>query len=193
MAAPIPLLAPVTSAAVPASFDVMGVVRLLWMYGAGAAAGRPHVVHLWQSRGRPFSCSPSAPGSRLLAWHLAVGERACCSCLYLRLCASRWPDRFWWAVAQASSWARLLDSSRWASAWASRSLAFCSKAPTASAPAAKRSGGSSWLASWTSALGELGGVAALLAVHAVPGGDGLLGALGVVVDRGLGVAASTPA
>src|SRR4051794_23487069 len=30
--------------------------------------------------------------------------------------------------------------------------------------------------------GELGGVTALLAVHAVPGGDGLLGALGVVGD-----------
>src|SRR5689334_13937666 len=36
--------------------------------------------------------------------------------------------------------------------------------------------------------GELGGVAALLAAHGLPGGDGLPGALGVVVDRGLGVA-----
>src|SRR5215212_3462745 len=36
-------------------------------------------------------------------------------------------------------------------------------------------------------LGELGGVASLLAVHAVPDGYGLLGALGVVLDRGLGV------
>src|SRR6266496_1242862 len=36
-------------------------------------------------------------------------------------------------------------------------------------------------------LGELGGVTALLAVHALPGGDGLLGSLGVVVDRRLGV------
>ena len=35
--------------------------------------------------------------------------------------------------------------------------------------------------------GELGGVAGLVAVHAVPGGDGVGGALGVVVDRGLGV------
>src|SRR3954451_19221595 len=36
--------------------------------------------------------------------------------------------------------------------------------------------------------GELGGVATLEAVHAVPGGDGLLGAFGVVGDGGLGVA-----
>ena len=38
------------------------------------------------------------------------------------------------AVAQASSWARLLDSSRWASAWARRSFAFCSTVAIASAP-----------------------------------------------------------
>ena len=66
-------------------------------------------------------------------------------------------------------------------------MAFCSKVSTASAPAGKRSGGSSWLGELDQRLGELGGVAALLAVHALPGGDGLLGALGVVVDRGLGV------
>jgi hypothetical protein len=36
-------------------------------------------------------------------------------------------------------------------------------------------------------VGELGGITSLLAVHGVPGSDGLLGALGVVVDRGLGV------
>src|SRR6187551_1079689 len=36
-------------------------------------------------------------------------------------------------------------------------------------------------------VGELGGVAALLAVHALPGSDRLLGPLGIVLDRGLGV------
>ncbi|HMG31107.1 MAG TPA: hypothetical protein VK585_13415 [Jiangellaceae bacterium] len=36
-------------------------------------------------------------------------------------------------------------------------LAFCSKVATASAPAAKRSGGSSWPASWTSAWASLAG------------------------------------
>ena len=36
-------------------------------------------------------------------------------------------------------------------------LAFCSKVSTASAPAAQRSGGSSWLASWTSAVASLAG------------------------------------
>jgi hypothetical protein len=35
--------------------------------------------------------------------------------------------------------------------------------------------------------GELRGVADLLTIHALPCGDGLLGALGVVLDRGLGV------
>src|SRR6185369_5763708 len=47
VAAAIPLLAPVTSAAVPASFGVMGVVRLLWMYGTGAGGGA-------SSRGAPL-------------------------------------------------------------------------------------------------------------------------------------------
>jgi hypothetical protein len=46
------------------------------------------------------------------------------------------------AVTQLSSKARLLDSSRWASAWARRVLAFCSTVWTASAPATKRTGGS---------------------------------------------------
>ena len=36
-------------------------------------------------------------------------------------------------------------------------------------------------------VGELGRVAALLAVHALPGGDGLLGRLGIIGDRGFGV------
>src|SRR4249919_1621823 len=36
-------------------------------------------------------------------------------------------------------------------------------------------------------VGELGGIAPLSAVHALPGGDGLLGPLGVVGDRGFGV------
>src|SRR5215207_9162908 len=67
-AAPIPLLAPVTRAAVPVSFAVMGCSPLLWMYGVGLAAGAsPQVLHASQRRQ---------------------------------------------AVAQASSWARLLDSSR---------------------------------------------------------------------------------
>src|SRR4051812_23813733 len=49
------------------------------------------------------------------------------------------------------------DSSRWALAWASNSRAFFSRASTASAPAGQRSGGSAWLASWTSALASLAG------------------------------------
>src|SRR5687768_6566694 len=36
-------------------------------------------------------------------------------------------------------------------------------------------------------VGELGGVTALLAVHALPGSDGLLGALAVVLDQRLGI------
>jgi hypothetical protein len=36
-------------------------------------------------------------------------------------------------------------------------------------------------------VGEFGGVAALLAVHTLPCGDGLLGPIGVVGDRGSGV------
>jgi hypothetical protein len=36
-------------------------------------------------------------------------------------------------------------------------------------------------------VGELGGVATLLPIHALPGSDDLLGLLGVVVDGGLGV------
>src|SRR6266566_2681136 len=39
VAAPMPLLAPVTRAAVPASFDSAGCCPVLWMYGAGQAAG----------------------------------------------------------------------------------------------------------------------------------------------------------
>jgi hypothetical protein len=35
---------------------------------------------------------------------------------------------------------------------------------------------------------ELGGIPTLQAVHAVPGSDGLLGALGVVRNRGSGIA-----
>ena len=88
---------------------------------------------------------------------------------------------------QASSWARLLDNSRFASACSSRSLALFSKVVTASAPAGNRSGGSSWCGEAYQCVGEFGGIAALLAVHALPGGDGLLGPLGVVGDRGLGV------
>src|SRR5215218_2285949 len=49
-------------------------------------------------------------------------------------------------------------------------------------PAQRRLGGAGEL---DQRSGELGRVAALEAVHAVPGGDGLLGAFGVVVDRGL--------
>ena len=64
---------------------------------------------------------------------------------------------------------------------------------TASAPATKRSGGSSSACELDQRVGELGGVATLAAVHAFPGSDGLLGALGVVVDRGLGVLSSIPA
>src|SRR5215208_454364 len=57
----------------------------------------------------------------------------------------------------ASSIASEADRSRWASAWARRSLAFCSTVAIASAPAAKRSGGSSWPASRTSASASLAG------------------------------------
>ena len=93
---------------------------------------------------------------------------------------------FWGqAFALGSSWASEEDSSRWASAWASRSVAFCSTAATASAPATQRSGGSSLAGELDERAGELGGVAALLAVHRLPGVDGVLGALGVVVDRRL--------
>ena len=60
-------------------------------------------------------------------------------------------------VSQGSSWARLLDSSRFASACSRSSLALFFKVVTASAPAGKRSGGSSWAARWTSASASLAG------------------------------------
>jgi hypothetical protein len=51
VAAPIPLLAPVTSAAVPVSFDVMGVSVFSGCTALGQAPGRRHhVVHVWQRR-----------------------------------------------------------------------------------------------------------------------------------------------
>ena len=97
------------------------------------------------------------------------------------------------AVAQASSWARLLDSSRWASAWASRSLGLLLDGGDGVGAGDEAQRRLVLAGELDQGVGELGGVAALLAVHALPGGDGLLGALGVVVDRGLGVAAWTPA
>jgi len=59
------------------------------MYGTGAGGGA-------SSRGVPLAASAGGRSAArrarqvacLLAWHLAVGERAC-SCLYLRLCGSR--------------------------------------------------------------------------------------------------------
>src|SRR6185369_13020940 len=62
-----------------------------------------------------------------------------------------------WRCHRVSSWARLPDSSRWAWAWASRSRPLCSRVATASAPAANRSGGSSWLVSVISASASLAG------------------------------------
>ena len=52
-------------------------------------------------------------------------------------------------------------------------VAFCSTAATASAPAIQRSGGSSRAIELHEGAAELGGVAALLAVHRLPGLDGL--------------------
>lgn len=49
------------------------------------------------------------------------------------------------------------DSSRWAFAWESKVFAFVLKASTASAPAAKRAGGSSCTVKSTSAAASLAG------------------------------------
>jgi len=57
--------------------------------------------------------------------------------------------------------------SRWASFWASRTLAFCSTAATASAPATKRSGGLEF-GDRAERSGEFGGISSLVAVHAPP-------------------------
>jgi len=60
------------------------------MYGTGAGGGA-------SSRGAPLAASAGGRSAArrarqvacLLAWDLAAGERACCSCQYLRLCGSR--------------------------------------------------------------------------------------------------------
>src|SRR5207237_1423530 len=60
--------------------------------------------------------------------------------------------RFAWLLGgQTSSWARLEESSRYASAWARSVWALVSKRSTASAPAANRSGGGALEASETKA------------------------------------------
>src|SRR2546427_13304886 len=58
---------------------------------------------------------------------------------------------------QASSYAREVDSSRWAWAWASSVLALVSNDCTASAPAAKRVGGAFSTTSLTRAAAGLAG------------------------------------
>jgi len=86
----------------------------------------------------------------------------------------------------SSSKASDVESSRWASTCASRSLAFCSTVSTASAPATNRSGGGSSSAMATRALASLHPVPALLATHRLPGGASLGRALGVDLDRQVG-------
>jgi hypothetical protein len=76
--------------------------------------------------------------TRSFRWGAGVADRG--GCVIAKGDRSDQEDM---ASSPASSWARLLDSSRYASTWASRSLAFCSIVAIASAPAAKRSGGSS--------------------------------------------------
>ena len=66
-------------------------------------------------------------------------------------------------------------------------MAFCSTVSTASAPATQRSGGVLLVDDREQSLGELGGIVCLLAAHRLPGRPRLGGALGVVVDRQLGV------
>src|SRR5215207_10112538 len=66
------------------------------------------------------------------------------------------------ATAFASSWARLVDSSRCSATWASSSRALASTPSTTSSPAAQRSGGSVESASWTSARASLAGSPACL-------------------------------
>src|SRR4051794_1579918 len=61
------------------------------------------------------------------------------------------------AAAFASSWARLVDSSRCASTCASSSRALPSTSSTTSSPAAQRSGGAAESASSTSARASLAG------------------------------------
>ena len=74
------------------------------------------------------------------------------------------------AAAFASSWARLVDSSRCASTCASSSRALSSTPSTTSSPAAQRSGGSVGVGQLDERPGELGRVAGLLAVHRGPEG-----------------------
>src|SRR5579864_1833784 len=88
---------------------------------------------------------------------------------------------------QAPSTASDEDRSRYASTWASRSRAFCSTVATASAPATQRTGGCSRSTTVSRALASLAGSLVCFAAHRFPRWAGLGGALGIVVDRQVGV------
>jgi hypothetical protein len=88
VAAPIPLLAPVTRAVVPVSFDSIEVMSFLWMYGVGqAAVASPQVLLASQRRQAPFTCASIAPSSRPAGVERR-GKRAC-RCLFSVLHRSR--------------------------------------------------------------------------------------------------------
>src|SRR6266700_3897665 len=149
VAAPIPLLAPVTRAAVPVSFDSMGCRPLLLMYGiAGGPQGR---------------------------YRVAVRERGFCPCLRWGRFASWVPGCGGLGAVVGEVAGQLPVGVDLGEEVVGLLLNRCDRVGSCD-PARRRvllpgefyEGG-----------GELGGVAGLLAVHGLPGRDGLRGALGV--------------
>src|SRR6266511_4426885 len=105
------------------------------MYGVGQAAeASPHVLQVSQRRHVAVRrLIRSRQVANLPAYGVAVASVRATRARAGACAGAGSPDGFRPAVSQASSWARLLDSSRKASAWASMSLAFCSTVAMASA------------------------------------------------------------